>query len=147
LYVETCEIGPGTSCFLTQLENDVADVFVAGTGHKYCDEIFMCSWFQLGHYKFYPGSVVVLGVSDGVVDLGRVRLIASAMAQVFMIVEMLEVVCFDRNLYSYIVVQPQAAVLRCIRNSDLYDHHPLGLHYVTVNNKDLTVVCPRFKIV
>jgi hypothetical protein len=110
---------------------------------------FVCNWFQLGHYKFYPGSVVVLGTNEGVPDFGRIRLVASAVdtPQVYMAIEVLDVKCFDHKLYSYHVVQPPRPVLRCIQRSDLYDHHPLSLHYVTVDNIELTVVSPRYKIV
>jgi hypothetical protein len=149
LYREQFEVGPGVFCQVGQMDMDVAACLRESTGLSLYDGVCVPNWLKLGHYKFYPGAVVVVGVEEGTPLFGRIRILLSGLhgdGTAYVIVEKIEVMCFNSHMYSYEISKSATGVLTCIQCSQLYDHHPLGVHSVMLDGDHIDVVSPRYKL-
>ena len=148
LYQFLLESGPGSWSVLASLDADVASLITANIGLQCEDEVYVANWMRIGHYKLSPGAAVVIGVVEGIPTFGRIRVLFSAVdcITLYIVIEVLEVVCFDRHVYSYQITARSDLSLKVIQPADLYDVHPLSVQTIVYEGHQCDLVYPRYRL-
>ena len=112
LYQFPLKTGPGSWFVHASLDADVASLITNNIRLQCDDEVYVANWLRTGLYKFSPGAAVVICVVEGIPSLGRIQVLFSAVdsSMLYIVIEVLEVVCYDRHVYSY-RLQPEATCL------------------------------------
>ena len=148
LYRFVVETGPGSWSVLASLDADVANLITADIGLQREDEVYIANWLRIGHYKFLPGAAVVIDVVEGIPTFGRIHVLFSGVdnSTLYIVIEVLEVVCFDRHVYSYHITAKSDSSLKLIQPADLYDVHPLSVQTVVYEGQQCDLVYPRYRL-
>jgi hypothetical protein len=56
-----------------------------------------------------------------------------------MTVEQTDIVCFYHHMYSYEISKVVTGILTCIQSCQLYDHQPLSVHSIMLDENHIKV--------
>jgi hypothetical protein len=137
--VVSCSAAP-VSC----LQPELATCICEQIGLNQYDEVYFASSVMIGHYRFMPGSCAVLKCEDGVPTFEEVSIIVSVAECIYFVCNTFRTVDFVQHVHAFSVKVTENYVATL--STSLKDYHPLGVHKVKLDDNELLLIAPRYKL-